>query len=122
MGNCSLDYIKKNDIVDADDLKEHYLETGGTLCVQDEEGENVKGIAGSLENQFMDINLRPCDQATLTVGNCMDADELANFYNGKIFKIGLLESKIEYDDIDEPIKTQEIHFFRKAIDLNQAVS
>ena len=69
----------------------------------------------------MKVTLHRCDQETLTDGICMDHDELVKFYHGKIFKIGVLESKIEYDDIDEPIKTIEHHPFRHKVDLNSQI-
>ena len=55
---------------------------------------------------MISINLKACKQKNLEPGQtCMSVAELEEYYNNLTVRLQFLHNYIEYDDIENPIKT-----------------
>ena len=66
----------------------------------------MSGIDSAPNNTLVTINLSKCDQSILEEGQeCMAGEELVEYYSGLELFVNYYDTKIDFEDIDNPIKT-----------------
>ena len=77
---------------------------------------------GSISRKTLSIVLRRCDPGLLKDGHtCMEEAELVDYWNRHSVSLTMLNTQIDFDDIDHPLKTQFKPAMTSAIDLSNPV-
>ena len=75
-------------------------------CIKDENLEVLQGLLYDSNRKSINIEIKSCNEKDLQPGeSCMNDEEFKDYFRSKAFIFQILHTYIDYDDIENPVKT-----------------